>query len=201
MSKRKRETADEESATSELSKRIKKQKNTPRAPHAKAPSDAIPKHTKTQDFAQVPPDRSNDKLARKLAKQEKKALKKLQRDDLGPDDGTKTGEDHGDTGKLQGQVGESLEKGQMVGSGNRQKSREREREDGQKLTRKHKSKKDKRKDSTGRSSRKKDEETAVEAATWKVSDSVGGQMLDVDPVFSPDEKYVTTLQEAYSLAF
>lgn len=33
-------------------------------------------------------------------------------------------------------------------------------------------------------------ETQTEKPTWKVSDSVGGHMLDVDPIFSRDEKYL-----------
>lgn len=33
-------------------------------------------------------------------------------------------------------------------------------------------------------------ETDTEKPTWKVSDSVGGHMLDVDPIFSRDEKYL-----------
>lgn len=56
------------------------------------------------------------------------------------------------------------------------------------MTTEHKSKKKKRKDRIVRRNGKKSKGKSVETATWKVSDSLGGQMLDVDPVFSPDEK-------------
>lgn len=195
MSKRKREKADEESATTEQPKKVKKQRtNATRTPQAKTPSDAAAKHIKTQESDQVPSDKRNEKLARKLAQREEKVLEKLQQDESGRKDGIKTGEDHEDTGLVQRQVRESFKRGQMATSRNPHKSRKREGEGGQNSGGKHK-------DRTVRSSGKKDEDKAVETATWKVSDSVGGQMLDVDPAFSPDEKYVTAFREAYSLAF
>lgn len=184
MSKRKREKADEESATTEQPKKVKKQRtNATRTAQAKAPSDAAAKHIKIQESDQVPPDKRNEKLARKLAQREEKVLEKLQQDESGRKDGIKTGEDHEDTGLVPRKVRESFEGGQMARSRNPHKSRKREGEGGQKSGGKHK-------DRTVRSSGKKDEDKAVETATWKVSDSVGGQMLDVDPVFSPDEKFL-----------
>lgn len=189
MSKRKRETANEESATREQSKKVKKQKtSTTRAPQAKAPSTAAPTYTETEGSAPVPSDRTYAKLAGKLARREKEALQKPQRDESGRKDGIKTGEGDEDTELVEFRERKSLENGKSAASKNQHESQERGKEGGQVLTGEHKSKKDKPKDRTVRPNGKKNKGKAVETATWKVSDSLGGQMLDVDPVFSPDEK-------------
>ena len=39
--------------------------------------------------------------------------------------------------------------------------------------------------------RSKGERDQVENSAWKLSDAVGGQMLDLDPLFSKDEEYMT----------
>ena len=122
MTKRKRDTTNEEPFTPQQSKKVKKQISTTKAPHAKAPSNPAPTYT------------------------------------------------------------------EIEGSTQAHESQEREKEGGQILTTEHKSKKKKGKDKTVRQNGKKSKGKTVETATWKVSDSVGGQMLDVDPVFSPDEK-------------
>ena len=51
-----------------------------------------------------------------------------------------------------------------------------------------------------RRSRVNGEKGAVEElkdSAWRVSDPVGGRLLDLDPVFSPDEKYVCLRREDY----
>lgn len=173
MSKRKRETANEESATPEQRKKVKNQKTN------------TPKDTETEGSAQAFPDRGSEKLARKLAKRERKAPEKQQRDETERKDGIKG---DGDTGYVQGQEQTLLENGRTAASRNRHEGPEREKDGGQKLRREQKSKKEKRKDRAVRTKGKKSKEKAVEKATWKVSDAFGGQMLDVDPVFSLDEK-------------
>ena len=188
MSKRKRETADEESATLEQPKKVKKQKtDTTKAPQAKATSNAAPNRTETEVSVQIP-DQRNEKLALKLAKREKRALKKPRRDESGREDGIKTGEDGNDTAMVEIRERKSSEKEKTAVSRIRRESREREKEGGRKLTGKHKSMQEKRRDRTVGSNGHKSKERAAEPATWKVSDPLGGQMLDVDPVFSPDEK-------------
>ena len=182
MTKRKRETADEESAALNEQKIIKKQKtSTTRA--SKAASEPLD----TEASAQVP-DRKKEKLTRRLAKREKKALKSTQRNESGRSDGIKTGEHDGNTVSSGIQERKPLEKGRAALSKKWHKSKEGGKEGGQNLTKKHRSKKEKRKDRNEHSSGKKSKERAVEMATWKVSDPLGGQMLDVDPIFSPDEK-------------
>lgn len=188
MTKRKRETADEESATLEQPKNGKKQRSdTTRAPQGKATSNVGSQHG-TEISAQVPPDRRTEKLARRLAKREAGALVKPRQGESGRKDGMKTREDDIDTESVNIRGGKSLEKGQITASRNRHGSREREQEGGQKLTAKHKSKIEKRRERTAGSRRRNNKEKAAETATWKVSDPLGGQMLDADPVFSPDEK-------------
>ena len=186
MSKRKRETADEASATPEQPKKVKKQKT--RASQAKDPWTAAPDPTGAEESAQGALDRRNKKLARKLAKRGKATLEKPQRDESGREDGTNTGKDNDDAGLLEVREKKLVEKGQTATSSNRHESREREKESGQKLAEKHKPKEEKRRDRIVRSNGKESKKKAVESATWKVSEPVGGQMLDVDPVFSPDEK-------------
>ncbi len=122
MSKRKRDTSNEESVSPQQSKKVKKQTSTTKAPHAEAPSNLAPNYT------------------------------------------------------------------EIEGSTQAHANPNREKEGGQILTTEHKSKKKKGKDRTVRRNGKKSKGKTVETATWKISDSLGGQMLDVDPVFSPDEK-------------
>lgn len=138
----------------------------------------------------MPSDRRNEKLARRLAKRNKEASEKPQQDESGRKDGIKTGDGDDNTGLVEKRERKSLEKGQFGPSRNRPESREIEKEGGQELTGKHKSNEEKRKDRTVRPKGKEIKEKAVETAMWKVSDSLGGQMLDVDPVFSPDEKFL-----------
>ncbi len=186
MAKRKRETADGESATSEHSKKIKKKKrDTTSTPQAKATSKIVPKQFDIERSIQVSDSTRDEKHARRHAKREKKRLEKKQRDESGCNDGVKTRADRGDTGSAEIQRRKSLEKLQTR---NRQKSRKREEEGGQQLTGKHKSKGKRRKDKIERSNGKRRKEKDVVTVPWKVSDPLGGQMLDADPVFSPDEK-------------
>ena len=189
MSKRKRETADEEPLPSRQLKRANTQKtNTTRAPRARALSNAAPIHAETKGPTQLLADRKSGKLARKTAKREKRALEKPQRDRSRRKDGVAK-EGNGDAKLLETTERTLSERGQTAPSQIRDEGLEREKEGGQKLSGKHNTKKVKHKDKTVRPNGKKSKtEVAAETATWKVSDSVGGQMLDVDPVFSPDEK-------------
>ena len=183
MSKRKLEAADEQSAAPEQSKRTKKQKtNTTRT------SEAAPRQHNAKGSVQTSAHGRNEKLARKLAKREREALKDPQRSESEHKNGSKAGDYNDNTGLVGIQERELLEHRQTAAPKNRHESREKAQEGGQKLTKKNKSKKKKRNDRTVESSGKKSRERAVDAATWKVSDSLGGQMLDVDLVFSPDEK-------------
>ena len=190
MTKRKRETADEESIHREQSKKAKKQKtNTNITPQVKSSSNTPLKHTQTAKSVQALHDEGSKKLARKIAKREKRALAKAQRDESAFKDGSKTGDADGNNGLAEYQDRKSVGKGEAA---NRHESQEREEEGGQNLTNKHRSKKEKRKErgvrSSGKKSGKKSRRKDVERATWTVSDPSGGQMLDVDPIFSPDEK-------------
>ena len=189
MSKRKRETADEESAAPRQPKKAKTRKtNTTRAPRAKALSNAAPNHAETKGPIELFANRKSEKLARKIAKREKGALEKPQRDRSRRKDGVaKEGND--DAKLLETPARTLSERGQTTSSQIRHEGQQQEKEGGQKLSGKHNTKKVKHKDRTVRPNGKKIKiEVAAETATWKVSDSVGGQMLDVDPVFSPDEK-------------
>ena len=183
MSKRKLEAADEQSAAPEQSKRTKKQKTS-----TTRTSEAAPRQPNTKGSVQTSAHGRNEKLARKLAKREREALKDPQRNESEHKNGSKAGDYDGNTGLAGMQERELLEHRQITAPRNRHESREKAQEGGQKLTKKHKSKKKKRNDRTVESSGKKSREMAVDVATWKVSDSLGGQMLDVDLVFSPDEK-------------
>ena len=186
MAKRKRETADEESATPEQQKHVKKQKTSNmRISQAK---DAAPKHKGSEGSAQLPLGREDQEDSHKFAKRQRRALKKSQRDGLKRKDEIRTGEDDEDIRLVKTRGTKSLEKGHRAEAPNRHVSRKREKEGGQTLTGKHKSKKEKRRDKTVRPNEKKSKRKDIETATWKVSDPLGGQMLDVDPVFSPDEK-------------
>ena len=189
MLKRKLETEDEESATDEQPKKVKKQKtNTTAASQAKALSNITPKYTEIKVSARVPLDQSNEQLARKLAKRERRALEKSQRDESGRKDRIKNGEDDEGTELVEVREKKSSGKGNTAALRNRHESRKREKEGGHKLTGKHKSKTEKRRDKIVDSNGQKNKEKSAEPVTWKVSDPLGGQMLDVDPVFSPDEK-------------
>ena len=186
MFKRKREKADEESTTPEQPKKVKKQKtNTTRV---QATLDVVPKHNEIERSAQASSDKTNAKLAHKSAKKEKKALEKSQRDNLGRNAGIKTGEADDNITSVDIQERLLSDTGQTAASRDRYESREREKEGGQILTETHHPKKEKRKHSTSRPNGKKNKRNAVEKATWRVSDPLGGHMLDADPVFPPDEK-------------
>ena len=185
MSKRKREKADEESITPEQSKRAKKQKTKATiTPRAKASLNAAVKYTEGEGSVQALHDERGKEFARKIAKQEKKALARAQRDESRLKVGNKAVEADDNSGLAEGQDQRSVEKGQV---GNWNGSQEQAKEGGQSLTKKQRSKKEKRKDRNVRSSGKERKKKHVERATWKASDPVGGQMLDVDPVFSPDD--------------
>lgn len=191
MAKRKRETADEESSTPQQRKNVKKQKTSKiRISQAK---DAAPKHIGSKGSAQLPPVRANKNLAGKLTKREKRTLEKLQRGGSERKEEIKTAEDNEDIRLVKIRGTKLLEKGQSAAAPDRHVSRKREKakrekEGGQTSTGKHKTKQEKRRDKTFRQTRKKSKEKDIETATWKVSDPLGGQMLDVDPIFSPDEK-------------
>lgn len=175
MSKRKRETVEEESVAPEQHKRTKKRKtNTTKA------SKAVPKHPENEGSARVNLDIRSAKLPRRLVKREKRALRAQKRKGLGHKDGIKTGEYDGNTGVVGLQEGKHSEK-ELTAA-------ERGKEGGPRLTEKHKLKKEKRKDRTVQSRGKKGKKEGLEIRKWNVSDPLGGQMLDVDPVFSPDEK-------------
>lgn len=175
MSKRKRETADEESGAPEQHKITKKRKtNTTKA------SKAVPKNPENEGSAQVDLDSRNAKLARKLAKRAKRAPKAQKRRESKHKIGFNTREYDGKTGVVGVQEGKHSEKERTAA--------ERGKEGGPRLTEKHKLKKEKRKDRTVQSSGKESKKKGVKVAKWNVSDPLGGQMLDVDPVFSPDEK-------------
>ena len=182
MSKRKRETVNEELASPERHRETKKQRTNTTT------SKAVPKHSETEGSAQVQVDRRKKKLARKLAKRERKAQESRQRNESGRKDGIKTGEHDGDTRMVGVQEKRLLKKGRTESSKNRNGNRERGKKDSPKSREKHKSKKEKRKEKTMQLSGKKSKKESIEIATWKVSDPLGGQMLDVDSVFSPDEK-------------
>ena len=183
MSKRKLETADEESAAPEQYKRTKKRKtNTTRA------SKALPQRPEIKGLARGDLDRRSEKLARRLAKRENKAPEDQNRNESGRKDGVKTGDYDGSAGVVGLQETKPLEKGRTAALKNRHESRERGNEGSPKSEKKHKSKSEKRKDRIVQLSGKKGKEKDVGSATWNVSDPLGGQLLDVDPVFSLDEK-------------
>lgn len=175
MTKRKREKADEESAAPEQLKGIKKRKTDT----TKAPT-AVPKQPETEGYAQVDLESRSAKFARRHVKRERRALKAQQRKELERKADFKTGEYDGNIGVVGVQEGKHSEK--------EQNAVERGEEVGPRLTVKQKSKKEKRQDRNVQSSGKKSKEKGVKVAKWNVSDPLGGQMLDVDPVFSPDEK-------------
>ena len=182
MIKRKRETVDEELAFPERHRETKKQRTNTTT------SKAVPKHPESERSAQIQDDKRRKKLARKLAKREKKAQASQQRNELGRKDGIKAETHDGDTRMVGVQEKRLLKKGRAESSKNRHGNRERGKKDSPKSREKHKSKKEKRKEKTMQPSGKKGKKESIEIATWKVSDPLGGQMLDVDPVFSPDEK-------------
>ena len=185
MSKRKRGTVDDESITPGKSNKAKKQKtNTTFTPQARDSSNATIKHIESEGSVQVLHDGRSKTLDRKIAKQQRKALARAQQDESGFNDGSKTVEADGNNGLAEDQNQKSVGKEQ---AGNRLESQKRAKGGGHNLTIKHESEKEKRKDGNIRSSGKKSKKNHVERATWKVSDPSGGQMLDVDPVFSPDE--------------
>ena len=186
MTKRKRATADEESINREQSKKTKKQKtNTTFTPQVKGSLNTPLKHTQPAESVQGLHDKRSKKLARNIAKREKKGLAKARRDESVFKDGSKTGDADGNNGLVEYQDQKFVENGEAA---DRHESQEREEEGGQTLTNKHRSKKEKRKDRDVRSSGKKSRKKDIERATWTISDPLGGQMLDVDPVFSPDEQ-------------
>ena len=182
MSKRKRETADEALASLERHRETKKQRTN------SITSKAAPKQQGTEGSAQLKARKREEKRARKLAKRERRDQASQQRKESGRQDGIKTGEHGGDTRMVEVQEKRLLKKGRIKSSKSRQGNQELGKAAGQKLREKHKSKKEKRKEKSAQSSGFKDKKEAVEATMWKISDPLGGQMLDVDPVFSPDEK-------------
>ena len=182
MSKRKRETADEELASPERHRESKKQRTNTTT------SKAVPKHPETEGSPQVQVDRRKKKIARKLAKRERKAQESQQRNESGRTDEIKTGEHDGDIRIVGVQEKRLLKKGRAESSKNRHGKQELGKKYGPKLREKQKSKKEKRKEKNVQSSGKKIKKEAVEITTWKISEPLGGQMLDIDSVFSPDEK-------------
>ena len=186
MAKRKRGTPDEESAAPRQPKKAKTQKtNTARAPRAEPLSNTSPNHAETKGPIQLLANRKSEKLRRKIAKRERKALEKSQRDRSQHKDGVAK-EGNGDAELLETPERTLSERVQTTLSQDRHEGQQREKEGGRKLSGKDSTKKVKHKNrSVGKKSKI---QVAAETAKWKVSDSVGGQMLDVDPVFSPDEK-------------
>ena len=189
MSKRKRVTPDEESAAPRQSKKPKTQKtNTAKAPRARALSNAATNHAETKGPIEIPASRKSEKLRRKIAKREKGALNKPQRDQSRLKDGVAK-EGNGDAMLLETPEGTLSKKVQMTSSQIRHEDQQRGKEGCRKRSGKDGKKKVKHKDRTVRSNGKKSKiEVAAGTVKWKVSESVGGQILDVDPVFSPDEK-------------
>ena len=116
----------------------------------------------------------------------------------GRKDGIGIGEYDNNTGEVGAQGTEALDKGRIAASKTPLHNREHGKDGVQKVTEKHNSKKEKSKNGTVQPSGKKSKVKEVAIATWKVSDPLGAHMLDVDPVFSPDEKYVPGLMEGYS---
>lgn len=189
MTKRKRDAEDEESAILEQRKKVKKQKTSKiTISQAKDLLNAAPNHLESGRSTQLPPKSEIDKEARRLAKRERRVLGKSQRVKLERKDELRTGQDGEDTQLVKKRGTQSLGKGHSSAAPDRHKSQEREKEGGQTLKRKHKSKEEKRTTLNVQPNGKKSKEKDVETAPWKVSKPLGGQMLDVDPVFSPDEK-------------
>ena len=182
-------TPDEESAAPRKPKKVKTQKtNTTIAPRAEALSNTAPNHAETKGPIELLANQKSEKLRRKIAKREKKALEKSQRD-RSQHKHRVAKEGNGEAKLLETPERILSERVQTTSSHNRHEGQQREKEGGRKLSGKDSTKKVKHKDRTVRSNGKKSKiEVAAETAKWKVSDSVGGQMLDVDPVFSPDEK-------------
>ena len=182
-------TPDEESAAPRQSKKAKTRKtNTAEAPRAKALSNAAPNHAETKGPIELLANRKSEKLRRKIAKRERRALDKSQRDRSQHKDGVAK-EGNGDAKLLETPEQTLSERVPTTPSQKRHVGQQREKGGGRKLSGKDSTKKVKHKDRTGRSKGKKSKiEVAAETAKWKVSDSVGGQMLDADPVFSLDEK-------------
>ena len=189
MTKRKRETADEESATFEERTEFKKRKTSKiRLPQAKDPLNAPPNHLGSEGSTQLPPNSEIDRNARRLAKRERRAQGKLQRAGLERKDEARAGEDDKDTRLVKIRGTKSLKERQSVKAPGQHESRKREKEGGQTLRGKHKSKQEERRDKIIQTNGKKRKEKDIDTATWRVSNALGGHMLDVDPVFSPDEK-------------
>ena len=182
-------TPDEESAAPRPPKKAKTQKtNTARAPRAKALSNAAPNHAETKGPIETLASRKSEKLRRKIAKREKRALEKPQRGQSRHKDGVAKKE-NGDAMLLETPERTLSERVQTTSSQIRHVGQQQGKEGDRKLSGKDGTKKVKHKHRTVRSNGKRSKtEVAAETVKWKVSDSVGGQMLDVDPVFSPDEK-------------
>ena len=182
-------TPDEESAAPRQPKKAKTRKtNTARAPRAKAPSNAAPNHAETKGSIEILASRKSEKLRRKIAKREKRASEKRQRGQSRHKDGVAKKE-NGDAMLLGTPEQKLSERVQLTSSQIRHEDQLQGKEGGRKLSGKDGTTKVKHKDRTMRSNGKRSKtEVAAETVKWKVSDSVGGQMLDVDPVFSPDEK-------------
>ena len=182
MSKRKRDTTDEDVASPGRRRESKKQRM------STTKSKTVPKHPETEGPAQFQIDRKKNRLARKLEKRERKAQRIQQRNESGREDKIKTREPNGVTRLVKKQERRLLKKGLAELSKTRHGDQELGKKDGSRLREKHKSKKEKRKEKNVLPSVKESKKEAAEIATWKTSDPVGGQMLDVDPVFSLDEK-------------
>lgn len=184
MFKRKRDTVEEESAHPKVSQQVKKQRTNTSTPQAKATSIVAPNYNEHEESIEIFHNRESEKRARRLAKRERKALRKKKLDRLGPD-GTKTqgNDDAHRPGKEQ--------KVKSVGKRrkeHRRESQEAEQEGGQISVKKGQSRKEGRKDRNKQSDIKKGGNQLFKTAYWKLSDPFGGQMLDVDPIFSQDEK-------------
>ena len=216
MSKRKFETADAESGTLEQSKKAKKQKTDTSSPQPKSISITANGHPENESLSQISLDRRKEKHLRRLAKREianghpenkrylqahtnkkkekrvnrlgkrgTKISKESRREESASKNGIKTVVDDGNvvlTKTEKTQLSEKLRKEK------RHESRQLREEGVQVSIGRHQSKKGRRRDRSARSDGKQGKRQSVETATWKISDPVGGQMLDMDPVFSPDEK-------------
>lgn len=152
MSKRKRETAEGESASiSGLKKARKDQRNGGHGEGGPEDNgvDSAQSNASLNSHAIVPAVKMEEeklaiKLARKQAKREKRQREKDRAAEL---------------------LGDSIDVGKLVADATK-KSKRRDRAAGEKRT-----------------------VEDFKDSAWKVSDAVGGRLLDLDPVFSPDEKY------------
>lgn len=160
MAKRKREAADQELQISGRPGKVKKHK-TKDAKETEITNTLKESGTvkEIRTIAQVPESEDHPtKLARKLAKQKRRALQRTRiADETVPQAIESKGTD------VQKDSASNHETKAVIATKN----------ETQLVKTKHKEK-----------------ERKGKSAAWKISDPIGGQMLDLDPVFSLDEKFV-----------